>query len=482
MSATLATAHIPQQSQEMDRLLSLFARQRAAYRADPMPTAEQRLADLKRLKAAVLKEQHNLAEAVYQDFSCRAKDETLIAEIMTSVHGINYACSNLRRWMKPSKRHVSILFQPSSNHVMYQPLGVVGIMVPWNYPVQLALLPLMTAIAAGNRVMLKMSEFTPNTNRALKALFADVFSEDQVALIEGEVEVSSAFAEQPWDHLVFTGSTAVGKIVMGAAAKNLTPVTLELGGKSPAIIAPGASLKDAVQRICFGKSLNAGQTCIAPDYVLVPEGQEQAFIDEYQRTFAGMYPTLRNNNDYTAIINERQHQRLQGWVKDAQEKGAQITVVNPANEDFAGTRKMPLHLVRGGTTDMKVMQEELFGPILPIVSYRTLDDAINYVNDYDRPLALYIFSYDKKVQTEILKRTHAGGVTINDTLMHLAQDDMPFGGIGPSGMGHYHGQEGFIALSKAKAVHKKGRFNSGMFIYPPYGGFIQKMIRALFIR
>jgi coniferyl-aldehyde dehydrogenase len=447
-----------------------------------MPSADERIADLKRLKTAILKYQDELAAAVNQDFSCRSTDETMIAEIMTSVEGINYACKRLRGWMKPSKRHVSMLFAPSHNHVMYQPLGVVGIMVPWNYPIQLALLPLMTALAAGNRAMIKMSEFTPVTNKVLKKLLTEVFNEHQVAMIEGEVEVSSAFAEIPWDHLVFTGSTAVGRIVMSAAAKNLTPVTLELGGKSPAIIAPGASMKDAVERICFGKSLNAGQTCIAPDYVLLPAGKEQEFIDTYQATFARMYPTIRDNNDYTAVVNERQHQRLQAWVADAKEKGAKITVVNPANEDFAGTRKMPLHIVENGSAEMKVLQEELFGPVMPVVPYRSLDDAIDYVNDRDRPLALYFFSYDKAQQKKVLERTHAGGVTINDTLMHIAQDDMPFGGVGPSGMGHYHGKEGFVSLSKAKAVHRKGRFNSGQFIYPPYGGAIQGLIRKLFIR
>ncbi|MCB2387730.1 MULTISPECIES: coniferyl aldehyde dehydrogenase [Oceanospirillaceae] len=480
MVATVTSLHSP--NEELERMHSLFKQQQQAFRNNPMPSADERIADLKRLKAAILKYQDELAAAVNQDFSCRSTDETMIAEIMTSVEGINYACKRLRGWMKPSKRHVSMLFAPSHNHVMYQPLGVIGIMVPWNYPIQLALLPLMTALAAGNRAMIKMSEFTPVTNKVLKKLLAEVFNENQVALIEGEVEVSSAFAEIPWDHLVFTGSTAVGRIVMSAAAKNLTPVTLELGGKSPAIIAPGASMKDAVERICFGKSLNAGQTCIAPDYVLLPAGKEQEFIDTYQATFARMYPTIRDNNDYTAVVNERQHQRLQAWVADAKEKGAKITVVNPANEDFSGTRKMPLHLIENGTAEMKVLQEELFGPVMPVVPYRSLDDAIDYVNDRDRPLALYFFSYDKTQQKKVLERTHAGGVTINDTLMHIAQDDMPFGGVGPSGMGHYHGKEGFIALSKAKAVHRKGRFNSGQFIYPPYGGAIQGLIRKLFIR
>ncbi|MAK90579.1 MAG: coniferyl-aldehyde dehydrogenase [Oceanospirillaceae bacterium] len=468
--------------QELQRMQQLFNQQQLAYRQHPLPTAAERISDLKRLKQALLKYRTELATAVNEDFSCRSIDETEIAEIMTCAQGIDYSVKHLKRWMKPSRRHVSMLFAPSHNHVMYQPLGVVGIMVPWNYPIQLAILPLATALSAGNRAMIKMSEFTPATNKVLQKMLSDVFNESQVALIEGEVEVSSAFAELPWDHLIFTGSTAVGKIVMSAAAKNLTPVTLELGGKSPAIIAPGASMEDAVERICFGKSLNAGQTCIAPDYILLPEGQEQTFIDTYQKTFARMYPSLRDNSDYTAIVNQRQFGRLQSWVEDARQKGAKITVVNPAAEDFSGTRKMPLHIIENGNADMKVLQEELFGPVLPVVPYKTLDSAIDYINDRDRPLALYLFSYDKAIQNTVLQRTHAGGVSINDTLMHIAQDDMPFGGVGPSGMGHYHGKEGFIALSKAKAVHRKGKFNSGQFIYPPYGNGIQKLIKKFFIR
>ena len=467
---------------ELARMKELFQAQRQAYRQRPMPSLAERLADLGKLKDAVLKHQDALASAVNQDFSCRSVDETRIAEIMTTVEGINYTSKRLRRWMKPSRRHVSMLFMPSSNQVMYQPLGVVGIMVPWNYPIQLALLPLMIALAAGNRAMIKMSEFTPATNHALKTLLAEIFDDKQVAIIEGEVDVSSAFAEQPWDHLIFTGSTAVGRIVMGAAAKNLTPVTLELGGKSPAIIAPGADMHAAVERICFGKSLNAGQTCIAPDYVLVEEGRQQEFINTYQAIFARMYPKVKDNSDYTAIINERQHERLHSWVSEAAEQGAKVTVVNPANEDFSGTRKMPLHIVEKASDDMKIMQEELFGPVLPVVPYQHLQQAIDYINDRDRPLALYLFSYDSTIQQQVLEQTHAGGVTINDTLMHIAQDDMPFGGIGPSGMGHYHGKEGFLSLSKAKAVHKKGKFNSGQFIYPPYGGALQKLIQKLFIR
>lgn len=482
MSAVQADLQMPEKNQEIERIHTLFNQQKAAYRAQPMPSAQERIADLRRLKEAVLKYKDDLADAIYQDFSCRSKDETMVAEVMTSVQGINYAIKRVKKWMKPSKRHVSMLFAPSHNKVMYQPLGVVGIMVPWNYPLQLAVLPLMTALAAGNRAMIKMSEFTPAMNAVLKKLLAEAFEEDQVAVIEGEVEVSTAFSETPWDHLVFTGSTQVGRIVMGAAAKNLTPVTLELGGKSPAIITPNANMKDAVERICFGKSLNAGQTCIAPDYVLLPEGKEEEFIKLYQETFAKMYPTVRDNDDYTAIINDRQHQRLLSWVEDAKQQGAKFTVVNPANEDFSGTRKMPLHIVQQGTVEMKILQDELFGPILPIVTYKTLAGALDYINDRDRPLALYIFTYERKEQQYILENTHSGGVTINDTLMHVAQDDIPFGGVGPSGMGHYHGKEGFIALSKAKAVHRKGKFNSGQFVYPPYGTAIQSLIYKFFIR
>ena len=478
MVATVTPLHAPHQDQELQRLRTLFQQQRQAFRQHPMPTLAERLADLKRLKAATLKHQDALAAAVNQDFSCRSKDETLIAEIMTSVQGINYACSHLRGWMKPSKRHVHMLFAPSHNQVVYQPLGVIGIMVPWNYPVQLALLPLMTALAAGNRAMIKMSEFTPATNKALKAMLADIFSEQQVAIIEGEVDVSSAFAETPWDHLVFTGSTAVGKIVMGAAAKNLTPVTLELGGKSPAIIAPGASMKDAVERICFGKSLNAGQTCIAPDYILLPAGQEQDFIDTYQATFARMYPRLRDNSDYTAIINERQLARLNAYAKDATDKGATLIPLYEQGQ----ARRMAHSLLLNVSDDMTVMQDEIFGPLLPIVPYRGLDQAFAYINQRPRPLALYYFGYNKGEQARVLHETHSGGVCLNDTLLHVAQDDMPFGGIGPSGMGHYHGHEGFLTFSKAKGVLVKQRLNAAKLIYPPYGKSIQKLIQKLFIR
>ena len=474
MVATVTSLQTP--DQELQRMQQLFSGQQQAYRQHPLPTAAERIRDLKRLKQALLTYRDELASAVNQDFSCRSKDETDIAEIMTCAQGIDYSVKHLKRWMKPSRRHVSMLFAPSHNHVMYQPLGVIGIMVPWNYPIQLAVLPLATALSAGNRAMIKMSEFTPATNKVLHKMLADVFSEEQVAVVEGEVEVSSAFAELPWDHLIFTGSTAVGKIVMGAAAKNLTPVTLELGGKSPAIIAPGTSMKDAVERICFGKSLNAGQTCIAPDYVLLPAGKEQEFIDTYQQTFARMYPTLRDNSDYTAIVNARQFDRLQSWLRDAEEKGARIVAINPANEDFSSSGKMPMTMVFDTTEDMLIEQNEIFGPLLIVKAYDNLEQAVQYINDRPRPLALYYFDYNQERADYVMTHTHAGGGCINDTLSHVAVEDIPFGGIGPSGMGHYHGYEGFLTFSKSKGIVQKGKINPAKLLFPPWNRRIHKMV------
>ncbi|WP_180682605.1 coniferyl aldehyde dehydrogenase [Tepidicella baoligensis] len=467
---------------DMARLPALFERQRQAFARFPMPPAEQRIAGLKRLRAALLRHREALVQAVDRDFSARSRDETLMAEVLTTVQGIDHTVRHLRRWMRPSRRSVSLLFAPARNRVAYQPLGVVGIMVPWNYPIQLALLPLVGALGAGNRAMIKLSEFTPATNQVLRALLADAFDEDEVAVIEGAVDVSTLFAQQPWDHLLFTGSTAVGRIVMAAAAKNLTPVTLELGGKSPVIVAPDAPLQAAAESIVFGKMLNAGQTCIAPDYALVPAGQEDAFVQAMQHVVARLYPTLRENPDYSAIVNERQHQRLQAWLDDAVRQGARVQVCNPAGEGFEGTRKMPLHLLLDVHDGMKVMQEEIFGPLLPVLPYRDLDQAVERVRSGARPLALYLFSHDRQVQRKVLEQTHSGGVTINDTLMHVAQDDLPFGGVGLSGMGHYHANEGFLTFSKAKGVHIKGRFNSGKLAYPPYGGWVHRMIQRWFIR
>lgn len=480
------TAETPAFNVEIDaeviRLQELFSRQKEAYRKAPMPSADQRIGHLKALKNITIKYQDQLAAAVNEDFSCRSKDETLLAEILTSVEGINMAIKKTRKWMKPSKRGVGMLFAPAKNEVRYQPLGVVGIIVPWNYPIFLAIGPLVAALAAGNRAMIKMSEFTPKLNKVFKSMIAEVFEENRVCIIEGEADAAIAFTEQPFNHILFTGSTTVGRFVMAAAAKNLTPVTLELGGKSPAIVSDKIPMKDAAERICFGKSMNAGQTCVAPDYILVPKAKEKEFIEAYKKAFSKMYPTLKDNDDYTAIISDRQHQRLTNLLTDAEQKGAKLTTINPANEDLSAGRKLAPVIMQNLKHDMTIADEEIFGPILPIIAYDNIDEAIDYVNDRPRPLALYYFGYDKPEQDYVLDNTHSGGVSVNDTLMHLAQEDMPFGGVGDSGMGHYHGHEGFITFSKAKAVHRKSRLSTGSLAYPPYDNSIRRMIYTFFIR
>jgi coniferyl-aldehyde dehydrogenase len=456
----------------------LFAGQRAAYAANPMPPAAQRQQWLKALRDLLSSERQALIDAISADFSHRSADETLLAELMPSLHGIHYASRRLRGWMKPSRRHVGMAFQPAAAKVIYQPLGVIGVIVPWNYPLYLAIGPLVGALAAGNRVMLKLSESTPATGLLLKELLARVFPEDLVCVVLGEADVGVAFSRLPFDHLLFTGSTSVGKHVMRAAAENLTPVTLELGGKSPAIVSHDVPLKDAAERIAFGKTLNAGQTCVAPDYVLVPEDRVGGFVEAYRQAVQSFYPTLADNPDYTAIINERQLARLNGYVSDATSKGALLI---PLFEQGQG-RRMPHSVLLNVSDEMTVMQDEIFGPLLPIVPYRDLEQAFAYINQRPRPLALYYFGYDKREQNRVLHETHSGGVCLNDTLLQVAQDDMPFGGIGPSGMGHYHGHEGFLTFSKAKGVLIKQRFNAAKLIYPPYGKSIQKLIQKLFIR
>lgn len=471
-------AYLQQNQQQIEALEPLLAAQRAAYRANPMPSAEQRRAWLKALRELILGEKQALIEAVSRDFSNRAAEETLLAEIMPSLHGIDYASKRLGKWMKPSRRSVGLAFQPAAAKVVYQPLGVVGVIVPWNYPLYLAFGPLIGALAAGNRVMIKMSESTPATSQLVKELLARIFPEEMVAVVLGEAEVGQAFSRLPFDHLLFTGATSIGKHVMRAAAENLVPVTLELGGKSPAIVSADVPLADAAERIAFGKTMNAGQTCVAPDYVLVPQDRLEGFVAAYRAAVQRFYPKLENNPDYTAIINERQLGRLKGYIADAEAKGAQLVPLFPGDQG----RRLAHSLVLNVSDEMKLMQEEIFGPLLPIVPYQRLDEAFAYINDRPRPLALYYFGYDKGEQQRVLHETHSGGVCLNDTLLHVAQDDMPFGGVGPSGMGHYHGHEGFLTFSKAKGVLIKQRFNAARLIYPPYGTAIQKLIQKLFIR
>ncbi|WP_339801188.1 coniferyl aldehyde dehydrogenase [uncultured Marinobacter sp.] len=481
MSATVVS--LTESKKQIQLTGRILEEQRQGFRNNALPSLTERLENLKRLKRALITHQEDICEAIDRDFNGRSRDETLIAEIMPSIQGINYTLRHLSGWMKPARRHVSVLFQPASNKVHYQPKGVVGIIVPWNYPLYLAVGPLVAALAAGNRAMVKMSEFTPHTSALFASIIESVFPRDLVAIINGEADVAADFSGRPFDHLLFTGSTTVGRLVMKAASDNLTPVTLELGGKSPALISADIPMKDAARRIAFGKAFNAGQTCVAPDYVLCPADRVPAFVDHFRDAFAAMYPELRDNSDYTAIINDRQYQRLQGYLEDARSKGATLVEINPAEETLeAGCRKMPITLVLNPTSAMKVMQDEIFGPILPVVAVSSTDDALDFINQRPRPLAFYYFGYDRSEQKRVVRATHSGGMCINDSLMHVAQDDLPFGGIGDSGMGHYHGREGFLTFSHARAIFSKQRLNSGRLVYPPHGTVLHKLVYRFFIR
>lgn len=472
-----------QDSQFISAIDQQFEQQKAAFFQQPYPSVMQRIENLKALRAAMLKYQDQLIDALNEDFGCRSRDDSKMGDFMPTLMSIDYAIKHVKKWTKPSKRDVGILFQPAKAFVMYQPLGVIGIIAPWNYPLYLSIGPLATALAAGNNAMLKMSEFTPATNAVLAKMIGETFATNQVSIYGGGPSVASHFSTKAYDHLLFTGSTRVGKLVMSAAAQNLTPVTLELGGKSPTIIDSKIDMKDAVSRFILGKTLNAGQTCVAPDYILCPKNRVEELIAACKHWFNKMYPTVENNNDYTAIINDAQLGRLTTWLEDASAKGAEvISLTSETIEQCVAKGKLPLTLLTNVTADMTLMQEEIFGPLLPIVTYDTLDQAIAFVNERDRPLALYICSHDSDTQQQILEQTHAGGVCINDAAMHVAQEDLPFGGVGPSGMGHYHGPEGFLTFSKAKPVFKKGKFNSAVQAFPPYGKLIHKLIYKFFLK
>ena len=474
---------ITESKKQIKHMSQVFEDQKAAFRKNPMPSYSERIANLKKLRKMLMDNQQAFVDAIGQDFSCRADVETKLAELMTSVHSIDYNIKNLKSWMAIDKKKVSPLFQPATSFVQYQPLGVIGIISPWNYTLALSMGPLIAALAAGNRAMIKMSEFTPITSALVEDLIRNTFPQDLVTVINGDAEVATEFSSIPWNHLLFTGSTAVGRHVMRAAAANLTPVTLELGGKSPTIISDDVDMDDASQSIAFGKAFNSGQTCVAPDYILCPEHRLEHFVDRFQHFVAKMYPTLKHNKDYTSVIDQRQYARLQSYLDDARAKGATIIECNSADEDMSvGTRKMPIYLVLNATDNMLVLQEELFGPILPIIATKSVDDALNYINDRPSPLALYYFGKDKNEQQHVLDQVRAGGVCINDTISHFAQEDLHFGGVGESGMGSYHGEQGFLTFSHAKSVFKKSGFNSTKFAYPPYGKAIHKAIFSIFLR
>lgn len=458
-----------------DPLEALLVKQRAAQQR-AVPSYRQRMDDLERLRERFKARLDDFVGAMSADFGRRSRHESLLTDGMTVLQEIDHICAHLRGWMRGRKGLADWLFWPATTEVRHQPLGVVGIIAPWNYPVNLALMPLAAAIGAGNHVMLKPSEHTPRTSELLKALLAEVFPEERVATVLGGPEIAAAFAALPFDHLFFTGSTEVGRKVMAAAAKNLVPVTLELGGKSPAIIAADYPLKTAVARIAAGKWLNAGQTCIATDYVLMDRERIPLFVEEMREYVVRRYPNLKDNPDYTSVVNERQYQRLVGWLAEARERGA--TVVELAEGD-ASKRVLAPTLVLDAPDDCKVMQEELFGPVMPIVAVPSVAAAIDYVNARPRPLALYHFDHDGYRTQTVLDRTVAGGVTVNDTLLHIAQSKLPFGGVGPSGMGHYHAKEGFLTFSKQKPVMYQARLSSMALMRPPYRTLANALVKFL---
>ena len=460
-------------------LESTFAALKTAYAGSPAPDRAARTAQLKALECMLRDNMDTFAEAISKDFSHRSPHETKMLECFPALESIKNALKHLRSWMKPQRSWASFWFLPGRTEIRPQPLGVIGIIVPWNYPLFLAITPLVSALAAGNRAMIKMSEFSPHVGELLATLIAKYLPPDQVIVINGGPETGKAFSSLPFDHLLFTGSTQVGRHVMRAAAENLTPVTLELGGKSPTIIGNDFPIAEAAERIMYGKCLNAGQTCIAPDYVLVPLGRENEFVAAARAAVSRHYPTLKDNPDYTAIINERHLQRLSGYLDDAIAKGATVTECNPASEVLSGTRKILPAVVTQVTPDMQIAQEEIFGPILPVFTYKSLNEAIAYVNGQPRPLALYYFGYDQADIDRVLDETISGGVSINETIMHIAQEHLPFGGVGPSGMGHYHGRFGFETFSKSKPIFHQSRLNGLKLLHPPYSKRFDRLIKLL---
>jgi coniferyl-aldehyde dehydrogenase len=462
-----------------EALAKAFRRQRSHPAGAAGLTAAERLEALAKLGALLRDNAEAFCDAVDRDFGGRSAAETRLLEIFPSLEAIAHARRHLRAWMRPRRSRTNLWFLPGRSRVLPQPLGVVGIVVPWNYPINLAFGPLVSAIAAGNRAMVKMSESAPATGALLARLVGERFDPALLTVVNGGAEVAREFTALPFDHLLFTGSTAVGRQVMRAAAGNLTPVTLELGGKSPAIVGRGIDVDAAAARIAFGKCLNAGQTCVAPDYVLVPEERLEAFAAALQRSVARMYPTLRDNPDYTAIIDARHRARLAGYLAEAKAGGARVLEINPAGEDFTASAKMPPALVIGAPAGARILEEEIFGPLLPLIGYRTLDDAIAYVNARPRPLALYVFEHDRAAIDRVLSQTVSGGVTVNDTILHLAQDDLPFGGVGASGMGEYHGRAGFDTFSKRKAVFYQPRWNGLVLFHPPYGKRFASLAKLL---
>ena len=453
---------------------AVLDRQKRAYLAEGVVSAATRIDRLDRAIDILKTHGGRLSDAMAADFGHRPAEFSKLADLDGTVGALEHAKKHLRQWMKPEKRKVTfpLGLLGAKGRVEYQPLGVVGCISPWNFPVNLTFGPLAGVFAAGNRTLIKPSEFTAQTSALMQELFAAAYDEEEVAVFTGGPDVGGAFARLPFDHLLFTGATSIARHILRAAAENLVPVTLELGGKSPVVIGRSADMEHAASNIMAGKTMNAGQICLAPDYVLLPEESRDEFVQAATASVTTMYPDIKDNPDYTSIVNQRHYDRLQGYLADAKDKGAQLVEINPANEDFSQQEhhKMPPTLVLDPSDDMQVMQDEIFGPILPVKQYQDVNETIDYINGRDRPLGLYYFGTDSAEEKRVLNHTTSGGVTVNDVIMHVSQEDLPFGGVGPSGMGAYHGFDGFRNFSHAKSVYTQSKLVSKLAagMRPPY--------------
>lgn len=478
----MATKAAEWDARDAARMQDILLRQRAAFTAELPVSAAVRKDRLQRAIRILLDNKERIVAAISEDFGHRSTDMSMMTDIMSSLKPMKHALKHLDAWMKPEKRPLDfpLGLLGARARVEFQPKGVVGIISPWNFPVNLTFAPLAGVLAAGNRAMIKPSEYTPVTSALMAAMFDQAFDETEIAVVTGGPEVGKAFSALAFDHMIFTGGTAIGRHVMAAAAKNLVPLTLELGGKSPTILTRSADIAQATERVAMGKLMNAGQICLAPDYMLVPQEQEGEIVEGLKAATARLYPTMLANPDYTSLLGARHRERLEAHVEDARAKGAEVVVVNPGGEDFSkqNTNKMPLHIIRGATDEMTVMQEEIFGPLLPVRTYATIDGAIEEVNRRDRPLGLYVFGADKAEVGKVVERTISGGVTVNDVIFHISAEELPFGGIGPAGMGSYHGHDGFKEFSHKKAVYEQPKLDlAGLAGFkPPYGEKTRKAL------
>ena len=472
------------QETSQSEMKNLLERQREAYLAEGVVSTATRIDRLERAIGLLKNYEKQFVEAMSADFGHRSEHQSLFTDIASSVGPLRHAIANVAKWSRPEKRKAGpfpLNLLGAKAHIEYQPLGVVGVISPWNFPVNLTFTPLAGILSAGNRCMIKPSEYTPATSEVMAQAFASEFAAEEICVINGGPQTGADFSSLPFDHLLFTGATSVAKHVMRAASENLVPVTLELGGKSPVVVSRSADMDKTADAIMAGKMLNAGQICLAPDYVFVPTERMRDFVAASEKAVAKMFPTLLDNPDYTSVVNERHFDRLNGYVEQAREQGAEVIEINPAGEDFRQQphHKIPPTLIIDPDESLDVMKEEIFGPLMPVKSYDSVDSTISYINDHPRPLGLYYFGDDQGEEREVLTRTTSGGVTVNDVIMHVAQEDLPFGGVGPSGMGAYHGFDGFKTFSHAKSIFKQTKVNVAEFagLRPPYGEKLLKTIR-----